>query len=413
MTETKVVEYSVIPIAGSGSRMRPVTYEAPKHNTPLGTTETLLLFSINEAFQAGMKKVILVTNPKEIEENGVKVAINESDPIILDSLANIIIDADAGKFAGDPVIQAAAEALIKYTGVDTGTTKHKGKRIPEAHDEAPLLSAGLDRDTLHKLIRDKIEKSILCVPQLSPEGLGHAVYQAKKVIPKGKPFTVILPDDVMVNGRGDNVMAQMVNDYKGGNLIASLDVKTKEAASAYGVFTLKDGVETKANVKSYAVDTIEEKPKDPQSTLVVMGRYVFDYDVLNKLETAVENNARGAGNEIQLTDAFMESSKDGQSLTAYKYDGHRYDVGRGNEYPQAYVSMFSQVVLEDGINLNEHTKDMILSVAKKIQEERLTPEQIENRNAAISSGIRHMSKDSKKWRKDVLSGKRQDQVSLP
>ena len=323
----------IIPIAGTGSRMSPVTYEAPKHNTPLGSSETILLKALNEAYNAGMDKAVLVTNP--MVENGVKV--NKSDPIILDSLTKIVMDSTTKKFTNDPVMQANQEMLIKFAGL--GHDGHDDKETYTDIHKIAGVPAGTSTEIVRAVIREKLAEKIVCVPQLSPEGLGHAVYQAKPEITKGAPFAVILPDDVMVNGRGDNVLQQMVADYKGGNSIAALDVKSVEKAKALGCFVLQDGVEINDTDKTYSAATVVEKPADPPSTLTVMGRYVLDYDVMDKLQVAVDANARGAGNEIQLTDAYVASSESGQPLNAYKYDGHRHDVGRGSTYTEAYICL--------------------------------------------------------------------------
>ncbi len=349
----------IIPIAGSGSRMQPITLEAPKHNTPLGSSETILLTAIREAYNAGMEKVVLVTNPRELDNaDGTKTKVDESDPIILDALTTIVINATTKKFANDPVMQSAQEMLIKLSGLG-----HDGlddvESYKDIHKIAGLPNTAPEKD-VRAAIRAKLAEAIVCVPQLSPEGLGHAVYQAKQEVAKGEPFAVILPDDVMSNGRGDNVLRQMVADYQVGNSVAALDVKTKEAAKSYGCFTLKEGVEITEGQKTYPAATIVEKPQNPPSTLAVMGRYVLDYTVMEKLETAVEANERGAGNEIQLTDAYVASSaEDGLPLNAYKYDGKRRDAGRGTDYGENFVKTNLEQKLQNNKRLAPETRALM------------------------------------------------------
>jgi UTP--glucose-1-phosphate uridylyltransferase len=150
-----------------------------------------------------------------------------------------------------------------------------------------------------------------------PLGLGHAVWCARHLA-AGEPVAVVLADD-LVKGEVP-CLKQMVDAYAqvGGNLVAVMDVP-REHTDRYGVLDVGRVEGRLAEVKG-----LVEKPKPAvaPSTLTIVGRYILQpqvFDLLGRQE-------RGAGNEIQLTDALSKMIGHGP-FHGYRFEGTRFDCG--------------------------------------------------------------------------------------
>ncbi|MFA5983345.1 MAG: UTP--glucose-1-phosphate uridylyltransferase GalU [Methylococcaceae bacterium] len=223
-----------------------------------------------------------------------------------------------------PLIQYAVEEAVA-AGIDTMIfiTGRSKRAIPDHFDKAYELEKELEAKGKHetlKLIRDILPAHVSCVFIRQPEalGLGHAVYCSRPVV-GNEPFAVILADD-LIEDAGRGCLAQMVKLYEqthcsilGVERINPADtgsygiVKTGEFADSYGI-----------------VESIVEKPKpsDAPSNLGVVGRYILTPAIFDQ----IRNTGRGAGGEIQLTDAISNLLKEEQVL-AYEFEGRRYDCG--------------------------------------------------------------------------------------
>ena len=153
--------------------------------------------------------------------------------------------------------------------------------------------------------------------QQEPLGLGHAVWCARELV-GNEPFAVLLADDVV---QADTpCLAQMMAAYDtaGGNLVATMNV-APEQVSRYGIIDTDD-----ADAALVPVHGLVEKPAvdSAPSTLAVIGRYVLQPEVFAILGEGV----RGAGNEIQLTDA-MARLIGQQPFHALRFEGKRFDCG--------------------------------------------------------------------------------------
>ncbi len=223
-----------------------------------------------------------------------------------------------------PLLQYAVEEAAA-AGIDTlifitGRTKNS---IIDHFDKAYELETELatrGKDTLLQQLRDSIPAGISCVYIRQPEalGLGHAVYCARPVI-GDEPFAVILPDDLIADGhRG--CMKQMVDLYQQKHCsILGVESVDPSETDKYGI------VRTQNFFGQYgAVEHIVEKPKPEvaPSNLAVVGRYILTPAIFAKLE----NTGRGAGGEIQLTDAIADLLAD-ETVLAYQFAGKRYDCG--------------------------------------------------------------------------------------
>ena len=179
------------------------------------------------------------------------------------------------------------------------------------------------------------------VPGPSPEADGHDDAQSTQGAPRSHKwialtdhanhrFAVVLPDELMVGK--PNCLAQMVEAYGqvGGNVVAALEVPDSETHK-YGVIEpgASDGrlTEIRGMVEKPA-------PGTAPSNLMLPGRYILQPDVLRELDA----QERGAGGEIQLTDA-MARLIGRQPFNAFRFDGERYDCGSAAGFVIANVAM--------------------------------------------------------------------------
>jgi len=223
-----------------------------------------------------------------------------------------------------PLIQYAVEEAVA-AGIDTMVfiTGRSKNAIIDHFDKAYELENELEakgKTEILKLIQGILPPHVSCVfiRQSEALGLGHAVYCARPVV-GDEPFAVILADDLIEDGnRG--CLAQMVNLYeqKHCSILGVERVDPSETGS-YGI--VKTGQFTGT---SGPVEIIVEKPKPEQapSNLAVVGRYILTPAIFDKLK----KTGRGAGGEIQLTDAIADLLKD-EHVLAFEFEGKRYDCG--------------------------------------------------------------------------------------
>jgi len=239
-----------------------------------------------------------------------------------------------------PLIQYASEEAVA-AGMDTlvfvvGRTKNA---IIDHYDKAYELETELglrDKQALLKVVQDVVPSHIHCVfiRQSEALGLGHAVLCAEPAV-ANKPFAVLLPDDLIYNKGGASCIQQMVDVYEQqqGSVIGTQTVAITES-DKYGMVA---GPKLSGRVSR--VDEIIEKPDPAEapSDQAVVGRYILTPAILDKLKTT----KRGAGNEIQLTDAIAELRKT-EEIYAYSFEGRRYDCGSKIGYLEANVEIALQ-----------------------------------------------------------------------
>jgi UTP--glucose-1-phosphate uridylyltransferase len=162
--------------------------------------------------------------------------------------------------------------------------------------------------------------SIVSIRQQEPLGLGHAVWCARHLV-GDEPFAVLLPDDLMVGHAGSaGCLAQMVAAYEqvGGNIVCVEEVPAEKTAS-YGIISPGASEGRLTEVKGLVE---KPKPEAAPSRLGIVGRYILQPEVMRVLD----NPVRGAGGEIQLTDA-MASLIGEQPFHGLTVDADRYDCG--------------------------------------------------------------------------------------
>jgi len=233
-----------------------------------------------------------------------------------------------------PLIQYAVEEAIA-AGMDqmifvTGRTKNS---IMDHFDKAYELEAELEakqKTEMLNMIQSILPSHVSCVyiRQSEALGLGHAVLCALPAIEQ-EPFAVILADD-LIDGGERSCLSQMVEQYERySSSVLGVEQVAQEETYKYGIV---DSVALEKHI--HRVDGIVEKPapSEAPSTLAVVGRYILTPEIFEMLK----KTERGAGGEIQLTDAIAMLLKKKQVL-AYEFNGNRYDCGSKLGYLQATV----------------------------------------------------------------------------
>ena len=223
------------------------------------------------------------------------------------------VDRPLIQYAVDEAREAGIEELIFVTGRGKSALVDYFDQAFEL--EATLKGKGKTLDILEPSNAKFGE--VVTVRQQQPLGLGHAVWCARHIV-GDEPFAVLLPDELMLGT--PNCLAQMVEAYErvGGNLVAALEVPDSETHK-YGVIDpgASDGRLTE-------IRGMVEKP--PQGTapsnLMLPGRYILQPSVMRALDA----QEKGAGGEIQLTDA-MAKMIGSEPFHAYRFNGERHDCG--------------------------------------------------------------------------------------
>lgn len=237
-----------------------------------------------------------------------------------------VIDRPLIQYAVDEAREAGIEQLIFVTGRGkTAIVEH----FDTAYElEATMSGRGKDLSALDPT--RILPGNLVTVRQQVPLGLGHAIWCARAIV-GDEPFAIFLPDELMIGTPG--CMKQMVEAYNtvGGNLISVLEVPEDEVSS-YGV--IAPGARVSDELTE--VMGLVEKPKreDAPSNLIISGRYILQPEVMRTLE----NQGKGAGGEIQLTDA-MARMIGTQPFHAVTFAGKRYDCGSKTGFVEATLAL--------------------------------------------------------------------------
>ncbi len=236
-----------------------------------------------------------------------------------------VVDKPLIQYAVEEALEAGIEQIIFVTG--------RGKSALEDHfDVSYELEATMRARGKSMALIDGIRQkpgSPVYVRQQEPLGLGHAVWCAREIV-GDEPFAVLLPDELMVGTPG--FLKQMVTAYQkvGGNLIGALEVAPEET-DKYGIIT-----PGKVDGSLIEVKAVIEKPPlgTAASNWMTPGRYILQPEVMRILD----NPIKGAGGEIQLTDA-MAQLIGRQPFHGLTFDGQRYDCGDKAGYVTANLAL--------------------------------------------------------------------------
>lgn len=280
--------HAIIPTAGFGTRMLPLSKAVPKELLPLGN-KPAIQYVIEEAIAAGIKNIVLVNH-------------------------------------------AQKQAIENYFDINSEL-------------DTQLRSKGKNKlaDSLDFLPKDV---KIISVRQGRPLGLGHAVLQGHAVI-GDNPFAVLLPDVVLDPFSGQYAtknLAFMLEQYaKTKRSQILVDLVAVEDIDKYGIAELKNQqniVKSDSN-KTFAVKGFVEKPNPnvAPSNLAVVGRYVFDNAIFDYLE----KTAPSVGGEIQLTDA-IDALIGSQGVDVVTMTGDSFDAGDMQSYMKAFMHFANQQI---------------------------------------------------------------------
>lgn len=225
-----------------------------------------------------------------------------------------IVDKLTIQFIVEEALASGIEDILIVTG--------KGKRPIEDHFDSNfelkqnLSSKG--KTELLNIVEETTGINLHFIRQKRPLGLGHAVLQAKAFV-GDELFVVMLGDDIMQDG--DPLTKQLIDCYDKttASTLAVMSVPQEET-SKYGIIDPEEHVENGL----YSVKRFVEKPKaeEAPSNLAIIGRYLLRPEIFDILE----NQAPGAGGEIQLTDA-IDTLNQTQRVFAHEFKGKRYDAG--------------------------------------------------------------------------------------
>jgi UTP--glucose-1-phosphate uridylyltransferase len=263
----------VFPVAGLGTRFLPATKAMPKEMLPV-VDRPLIQHVVDEAREAGIEHFIFVTGRNKA------------------------------------VIEDHFDRQFELEMTLLERQKHK---------------------TLEYLTQDlPIPGSTSFTRQQEPLGLGHAVWCARELIGH-EPFALLLPDVLVQHERG--CLAQMMDALRGlpgrANIVAVEDVP-RERIDQYGVVGVGD-----RKGKMFSITSMVEKPSPDRapSNLILTGRYILQPEILELLA----KQERGAGGEIQLTDAMIQLAKS-QPFYGLEFDGRSFDCGSKIGFLAANVS---------------------------------------------------------------------------
>ena len=255
-----------------------------------------------------------------------------------------VVDKPLIQYALEEAREAGIEEYIFVTGGSNSTIQdHFGRSY-----ELEKILIENNKSELVEEIKSWVPdpSQISYVRQQKALGLGHAVWCARNNI-GDEPFAVLLADDLVLSNPG--CLAQMMEVYAEvkGNVVAIEEVPM-EKVNRYGVLDIEseDGVVVKAK-------GLVEKP-NPEvapSNLSIIGRYILQPDVFRKLD----NQEKGAGNEVQLTDAIADTLNH-IPFHGFKFAGKRFDCGSRLGYLEANLAY----ALE-----RPSMKDDILSIINK------------------------------------------------
>jgi UTP--glucose-1-phosphate uridylyltransferase len=237
-----------------------------------------------------------------------------------------VVDKPLVQYAVEEAVAAGIDVIVFIVGRSKGVILDHFDKAYEL--EAELTSHGKAENLA--IVQNIVPPDVTCVyiRQAEALGLGHAVSCAKAVI-GDEPFAVILADD-LIDAEQSSCLAQMMAVFEDRqcSVLGVQPVMPSETGS-YGLVAV-----SAIGDRLSSVDAIVEKPKagEAPSNLAVIGRYILTPGIFDKLG----NVPRGAGGEIQLTDAIAMLLAD-ETVLAYEFEGRRYDCGSKLGYLAATV----------------------------------------------------------------------------
>jgi UTP--glucose-1-phosphate uridylyltransferase len=235
-----------------------------------------------------------------------------------------IVDKPLIQYAAEEALRAGATKLVFITG--------SSKRAIEDHFDSDELEEALEEQGKHdllKLLKGIVPANATCIyiRQPSPLGLGHAVLCARPVVGNA-PFFIHLADDLI--DATTSCLGQMAKVFAERQAsVLGVETVPPTETDKYGIVATQEQDGRVSRVRQIVE---KPRPQNAPSNLAVVGRYLLTPKIFDKLELT----GRGAGGEIQLTDAIADLLAD-EPVYAYEFEGKRYDCGSKLGYLQATV----------------------------------------------------------------------------
>ncbi|MDY0272331.1 MAG: UTP--glucose-1-phosphate uridylyltransferase GalU [Advenella sp.] len=269
-----MIKKAILPVAGLGTRFLPASKSIPKEMVTV-VDRPAIEYVVKEAVEAGIEQIILVTH-------------------------------------------SAKASIENYfdRNFELETTLEQKKKFDILKEIKDILPPNV---------------SVISVRQPQPLGLGHAVLCARAVT-GNEPFAVLLPDVLVKNASGKNDLSLMIQRFnQSGASQIMVESVPDNMVDQYGIV---DVASTPAEGQSIIMQGIVEKPSvgSAPSNLSVVGRYILPARIMQLLE----NTPKGAGNEIQLTDAIALLQKE-EAVEAYRMKGQTFDCGSKLGYLKAVL----------------------------------------------------------------------------
>ncbi|MEW7106715.1 UTP--glucose-1-phosphate uridylyltransferase GalU [Acinetobacter baumannii] len=269
-----MIKKAVLPVAGLGTRFLPASKSIPKEMVTV-VDRPAIEYVVREAVEAGVEQIILVTHSSK----------------------------------------ASIENYFDRN-FELETTLEQKKKFDLLAEITQIVPAHV---------------SVVSVRQPQPLGLGHAVLCAKSVVGQDD-FAVLLPDVLVKDSSGQNDLSRMISRYNECQAAQIMvEAVPNHLVDQYGIV---DVARSPNEGESIAMQGIIEKPAvgSAPSNLSVVGRYVLPAKIMQLLE----NTPKGAGNEIQLTDAIAMLQQT-DVVEAYRMQGQTFDCGSKLGYLKAVL----------------------------------------------------------------------------
>ena len=269
-----MIKKAILPVAGLGTRFLPASKSIPKEMVTV-VDRPAIEYVVREAVAAGIEQIILVTHSSK----------------------------------------ASIENYFDRN-FELETTLEQKQKLDLLKEITEILPAHV---------------SVVSVRQPQPLGLGHAVLCAKSVV-GNDAFAVLLPDVLVKDDAAQNDLARMIQRFEQSHAAQIMvEAVPDHLVDQYGIV---DVATAPAEGESTVMQGIVEKPAvgTAPSNLSVVGRYVLPAEIM----TLLENTPKGAGNEIQLTDAIAMLQKN-SVVEAYRMQGQTFDCGSKLGYLKAVL----------------------------------------------------------------------------
>ncbi|MGD9914743.1 MAG: UTP--glucose-1-phosphate uridylyltransferase GalU [Rhizobiaceae bacterium] len=237
-----------------------------------------------------------------------------------------VVDKPVIQYVVDEAREAGIEHLIFVTGRNKAVIEDHFDVQFELYDT--LAQRGKDEQLARLQRLQPTPGQTSFTRQQQPLGLGHAVWCARELV-GNEPFALLLPDMIMQSEKG--CLAAMVELYEQtGNNIVAVQECAPQDTHKYGIVARGSDVHS-----GFEITGMVEKPKQgtAPSNLYINGRYILQPEIFDILAS----QERGAGNEIQLTDAMLRLGKD-QPFYGYHYRGRTFDCGSPEGFVEANVA---------------------------------------------------------------------------